>query len=518
MPNPTVRHNRVAGSPANPNVLVDGPAWDEEHVVAGLENVDNTSDMDKPVSTAQAAAIAVVQGDVDAHEADTGNPHAVTKAQVGLGNVDNTSDATKNAATATLTNKTISGANNTITNVPVSTGLSGLGTGVAAFLATPSSANLRVALTDEVGTGAAYFVGGALGTPASVTLTNATGLPLSTGVTGNLPVGNLNGGTGATSSTFWRGDGTWAAPATGGLSGPIVPGGRLTLTSGTPVMATSVAAATTLYYTTAVGNLFPIFDGTSFAMRVFTELSVATTDTTKNPAAIGASKVNDWFVWDDSGTLRLSHGPDWTNDTTRSAGTALIMVNGIYLNSVSITNGPAAQRGTYVGTTRSGSDSKLIYQFGNVSAGGTPGIFGVWNAYNRAPVSTFVGDSASTWTYGVDNVWRGANNGSVLVGAVCGLNEDGVTAEYMAIGSAASGGNGQSGIGINSTTSKVGSTGYAGVTGVSMVAPARYSGFTGIGYNIIYAIERNTSTNATTWVGSAGTSYIQSGLHVDLWQ
>lgn len=58
-------------------------------------------------------------------------------------------------------------------------GLTGLGTGVATFLATPSSANLRAALTDEVGTGAAYFVGGALGTPASGTLTNATGLPCS---------------------------------------------------------------------------------------------------------------------------------------------------------------------------------------------------------------------------------------------------------------------------------------------------------------------------------------------------
>jgi len=51
------------------------------------------------------------------------------------------------------------------TGLPVSTGVSGLGTGVATFLATPSSANLIAAVTDETGTGALVFAN----TPTLVT-------------------------------------------------------------------------------------------------------------------------------------------------------------------------------------------------------------------------------------------------------------------------------------------------------------------------------------------------------------
>lgn len=120
-----------------------------------------------------------------------------------------------------------SGVATNLTGLPVSTGISGLGTGVATFLATPSSANLASAVTDETGSGALVFANGptliapALGTPASGVATNLTGLPLSTGVTGTMPV--ANGGTGSatlTANSVLLGNGTSAvqvvAPSTSG--------------------------------------------------------------------------------------------------------------------------------------------------------------------------------------------------------------------------------------------------------------------------------------------------------------
>lgn len=321
----------------------------------------------------------------------------------------------------------------------------------------------------------------------------------------------------AKQAAILRYDGTaarWQAIAARGNAGVTPPQGRLTLQSGVPVMTTSQAARTTVYYTPYLGNQVPIYDGAGMAAIMFGELSASTTDTSKSPAAIGASKINDWFVWNDAGTLRLSHGPDWSSATARSAGTALAMTCGILLNAMAIANGPAALRGSYVGTTLSDASGALNWIAGGSAAGGSAGVFAVWNAYNRKPFASTIRDSTVSWTYA--GGFRPANNSAAMrVTLVQGLSEDTVTARYVMFHTNGPSSAGHAGIGFDLTTSNAGSGGEIPASASGNVTASASTVF-GIGAHFVAAIEH--ATNAVTFYGSNGSAELYgSCLQVEGW-
>lgn len=385
------------------------------------------------------------------------------------------------ATTDTLTNKSISGATNTLSAIAL------------ASLATQTAFSLVGNTTSGAAVPTAFTIGGLTqkGTPAGTDLvliqdqaaSGALKFATITSIGSSAGVSSLNGQSGALINFF-------------------EPLGRVTISSGVPVMSSSVTNANSVYYTPYHGNIIPIYDGTNMIPTVFAEISQLTTDTTKSPAAVAASKIYDIFVWNDAGTLRATRGPAWTNSTTR--GYTLTMTNGILLNTLAITNGPGALRGTWVGTIASNASSFIDYIFGGSASGGTAASLNVWNVYQRVSVATQVIDSGASYTYTSATIRQARGSAGNQIGFVLGAVEDGVAFSYTERVDTVSGvaGGAGFGIGFDSTTAFGSGKNSINTVGTAQqIASNTNAGIwtPGIGTHALSANENSDGSNANTF-------------------
>jgi hypothetical protein len=472
----------------------------------GLGNVNNTSDANKPVSTAQAAAIAVVQSDVDAHEADTANPHAVTKAQVGLGNVDNTSDATKNAAVATLTNKTINGANNTLT-VRLANDVTG----------NLPNANLATMANNTF----KGNVSGSTAVPSDLTAAQVTAaLPVATTSAKGLAPVLPNDAT-----KYLDGTGNFTVPAGGGGGGSSVVQtmARVTLTSGVAVTQANVTGATSVYVTPAGHNVAMIYDGTNDVARTYSEITI-TLDTTN---ALSGKNYDVFIAY--SGSVVAGYGPAWTagagagSDFVRGTGagsTEIELFNGRLVNKNAITLRNSS------GTTYSiaARQATLLGGFRTVANGMTEDSVlnrVVWSVIT-APRNGKVTDTTDSWTYSTPSFRQINGNTANQFTYLDGLGNTLVKAQNTNIASNASGTlffGSYSGVGIDSTSVNSATMSAPAAVDSNATRPsvALYSGCPGLGFHKVVPLECGTAGSSLTWIGDAGTAGLfQTGMVVEL--
>jgi len=305
------------------------------------------------------------------------------------------------------------------------------------------------------------------------------------------------------------------------------PQGRLTLQTGTPVMATSQSAKGTLYYDCyAGGSYVPYYDGSKDQIDAITSCEVS--DAMVSAASAGqivSGQVYDvWWVHGGANRICIAMsastggGGGWASDTAGSntaRGTGYSQLDratrAFTTNKNSITNcfnaatnyGPvSANQGTYLGTIYATANGQTSHTLGASSSGGTAAVFGVWNMYNRVILTTVVNDSAATWSYTSATIRPADNSTGNRISFVSGIAEDGISVAQSNRMATASTGLASSGIGLVSTTvftaaevCQYNTASGAGCPVTTAIAPQ-------VGLHFVQALEQGDGSNATTFVGN----------------
>lgn len=194
------------------------------------------------------------------------------------------------------------------TGLPISTGVSGLGTGVAAGLANAATGSGSPVLASSP-----TLVTPALGTPSAAVLTNATGLPLTTGVTGQLPI--ANGGTGTASPALVAGNnitlsGSWPNNTINSYSLPVIDvKNQYASNVANAVAAANAAGAANLYF---AGN-------TTYTVSSAQTLG-ANVNVICDPGAVIQTSSATADIFDMNGSNTVNRGCSYSTSVLRTGG------------------------------------------------------------------------------------------------------------------------------------------------------------------------------------------------------